>query len=137
VTPIHVMVGLVSDAAGRFLLSCRGPDQHMAGSWEFPGGKRNAGESRRAALKRELAEELGIDVETAEPLMDLVHDYGDRRVRLDVWVVRGYTGLPQAREGQPLRWVALADLPNAGLLEADRPIVEALAATTGRPSTSL
>jgi 8-oxo-dGTP diphosphatase len=120
------MVGLVSDAAGRFLLSCRGPHQHMAGSWEFPGGKRKVGESRWAALCRELAEELGIDVETAEPLIDLVHDYGDRRVRLDVWVVRSYAGMPQAREGQPLRWVALADLLNAGLLEADRPIVAAL-----------
>jgi 8-oxo-dGTP diphosphatase len=108
----------------------------MAGSWEFPGGKRNAGESRWAALRRELAEELGIDVEAAEPLIDLVHDYGDRRIRLDVWVVRGYAGQPEAREGQPLRWVALADLANAGLLEADRPIVEALAVTTGH-STAL
>jgi 8-oxo-dGTP diphosphatase len=129
------MVGLVTDAAGRFLLSRRRPEQHMPGAWEFPGGKRKAGESRWAALRRELAEELGIEVKAAVPLLDLVHDYADRRVRLDVWVVQGYAGLPEAREGQPLRWVALADLPNAGLLEADRPIIDALAAA--HPSASL
>jgi len=120
------MVGLVRDAAGRLLISQRAAGRHMAGAWEFPGGKRMPGETPRIALERELAEELGIAVEAAEPLIELLHDYPDRRVRLDVWVVHRYTGEPQPLEGQPLRWAALEELPSASLLEADRPILDAL-----------
>ena len=125
---VHVLVGLVTDFCGRFLLSRRQAAQHMAGAWEFPGGKKRTGETRFEALRRELAEELGIGVEGAEPLLELVHDYPDRRVKLDVWLVHEYRGEPTAQEGQPLRWVDLDDLGDAGLLEADRPIVEALRA---------
>jgi 8-oxo-dGTP diphosphatase len=124
--PVHVMVGLISDQAGRILISRRGAAQHMAGAWEFPGGKKEPGEARLTALRRELAEELGIAVTAAEPLLELFHDYADRRVRLDVWTVHAYTGEPHSREGQPLRWVAVDDLIDAGLLDADRPIVAAL-----------
>ena len=98
----------------------------MAGFWEFPGGKRRAGESRLEALTRELDEELGIAVLEAEPFVDLVHDYADRRVRLDVWLVRAFRGEISAREGQTCRWAGVEALADIGLLEADRPIVEAL-----------
>jgi 8-oxo-dGTP diphosphatase len=124
--PVHVMVALIRDAAGRFLINQRGAGQHMAGAWEFPGGKKRLEETPWAALRREAAEELGIAIEVAEPLVELLHDYPDRRVRLDVWIVRAYAGEPQPREGQPLRWVTLDELPQVGLLEADRPIVVAL-----------
>jgi 8-oxo-dGTP diphosphatase len=122
------MVGLVSDPAGRFLISRRQTAQHMAGAWEFPGGKKETGEGRLEALRRELDEELGIAVSAAEPLLELQHAYPDRCVRLDVWLVHAYSGEPEPREGQPLRWVALEDLAEAGLLVADRPIVAALRA---------
>ena len=98
----------------------------MEGAWEFPGGKKRSDETCLAALEREVAEELGITVVSAEPFIEVSHAYPDRRVRLDVWIVRDYTGEPEPREGQPLRWVAVEALVDVGLLEADRPIVAAL-----------
>ena len=89
---IDVVVGIVEDSVGRILVNQRRPGTHLAGLWEFPGGKRNAGEGRQAALARELHEELGIEVVTAEPLLTLRHDYPDRRVHLDVWSVLEYAG---------------------------------------------
>ena len=123
---VHVMVAIIRDAAGRFLISQRSPGAHMAGAWEFPGGKKGADETPLAALERELAEELGIAIVSAEPFIEISHAYADRRVWLDVWVVRDYTGKPAPREGQPLRWVGVEELLDVGLLEADRPIVTAL-----------
>lgn len=120
------MVGLLRNAAGHYLINRRQAGTHMAGLWEFPGGKRKAGESRWDALSRELAEELGIVVAKAEPLLEILHDYGDFSVRLDAWIVDGYDGEPFAREGQELRWVAIGELAGAGLLPADLPIIDAL-----------
>jgi 8-oxo-dGTP diphosphatase len=123
---LRVSVGLLTDAAGRYLVNRRRPETHMAGAWEFPGGKRRPGESADEALKRELSEELGIAVLAAEPLLVIAHDYGDRRVELDVFHVRAYSGTASSREGQVLRWVELAEMDRIGLLAADRPIVERL-----------
>ena len=98
----------------------------MAGLWEFPGGKLQAGETPFAALCRELDEELGIEVLAAEPWLELVHDYPDKKVLLDVWRVLDYRGEVGAREGQALDWVAAARLTALPLLPADLPIVAAL-----------
>ena len=98
----------------------------MAGFWEFPGGKRDAGERREDALARELHEELGIRIVEAEPFMQLEHSYPELHVLLDIWRVSTYVGTPKALEGQQLRWVAIADLGDSMLLPADRPIVERL-----------
>jgi 8-oxo-dGTP diphosphatase len=122
------MVAIIRDAEGRFLIGQRPPGAHMEGAWEFPGGKKGPNETRLAALARELAEELGIVVVSAEPLIEISHAYPDRHVRLDVWVVAAYTGEPEPREGQPLRWVTVEELADTGLLPADRPIVAALRA---------
>ena len=96
----------------------------MAGAWEFPGGKREPGETRLAALRRELSEELGVDVIRAEPLLELEHAYVDRRVRLDVWWISEYANEPVPIESQALRWVNGAELGDAPMLPADGPIVE-------------
>jgi 8-oxo-dGTP diphosphatase len=125
---IAVVAGILRDAGGRVLIARRGPGQHGAGFWEFPGGKRAAGETAAAALGRELAEELGISVEAAEPFLALEHDYPDRRVALEFFLVTRFDGEPVAREGQPLRWVPLPELAAAGLLPADEPVVAALVA---------
>jgi 8-oxo-dGTP diphosphatase len=98
----------------------------MAGFWEFPGGKRAASEERYDALRRELREELGIEVLAAEPFSELVHDYPDKRVRLDVWRIVRYRGEPQSREGQELSWLDPTQLACVGMLPADAPIVAAL-----------
>jgi 8-oxo-dGTP diphosphatase len=124
--PLHVLVGLIRDARGRWLVNQRRPGTDLAGFWEFPGGKRHADESPLDALRRELGEELGIDVLAAEPWLELVHDYPEKTVRLDVWRVLDYRGEVDAREGQALDWVAAARLAALPLLPADLPIVEAL-----------
>lgn len=123
---VDVVVGLIGDSSGRWLVNCRPPGTPLAGAWEFPGGKRQPGEAALAALERELNEELGIDVLEAEPVLLLEHDYPDKRVRLDVWLVRRYRGEVAAREGQPLKWVTVAECRGLALLEADWPIVERL-----------
>jgi 8-oxo-dGTP diphosphatase len=123
---LHVLVGLIEDEHGRILINERRPGTHMAGFWEFPGGKLAAGETPRQALDRELAEELGIAVLDAEPFMQHRHDYPEKRVLLDVWRVLAFTGWPLGLEAQALAWVHPRDLMAFGLLPADRPIVDVL-----------
>jgi 8-oxo-dGTP diphosphatase len=123
---IHVVAGTITDAEGRVLIAQRQRGRHMAGRWEFPGGKLAAGEDPYAGLKRELAEELGIAVRAARPFIRLRHTYPDRRVLLDVWQVTDYDGKPEAVESQALAWARPDDLPKHDLLEADRAIVTAL-----------
>jgi 8-oxo-dGTP diphosphatase len=124
---VHVLVGLLTDGGGRWLVNQRRAGTHLAGRWEFPGGKSEPGEAPIAALRRELAEELGIDVLDAHPWFELLHDYPDKSVRLDIWCVRRYRGEVAAREGQLLKWVTLTELTSLPLLDADWPIVERLA----------
>lgn len=114
------------DAAGRVLIAQRPSGKHLAGGWEFPGGKLEPGEERAAGLARELQEELGITIGAPRPLMRVQHAYPSRVVLLDMWVVKRYVGEPQGLDGQALRWCAQDDLPEADLLPADKPIVAAL-----------
>ncbi len=125
---IHVVAGALFNSEGRVLIAQRPAGKHMAGGWEFPGGKLNAGEDRLAGLKRELLEELGITILEAAPVICYEHSYSDRRVRLDLWSVTRFEGLPQSLEGQALRWVKIEQLESAGLLDADRPMIPALLA---------
>ena len=123
---ITVAAGVLEAEDGRVLIARRADSKHAGGFWEFPGGKVAAGETARAALDRELAEELGIEVVEAAPLIGYRHSYPERDVVLRVFRVLRYTGEPEGREGQPLRWVATEKLLESGLLPADEPIVEAL-----------
>lgn len=124
--PVHVVAGVLNDAAGRVLLAQRPAGKHLAGSWEFPGGKLETDESRLAGLKRELHEELGVVLEAAHPLVRLVHAYPERDIDLDVWLVTSYRGELRALDGQRLFWCERAALTHADLLPADRPVVTAL-----------
>lgn len=123
---IHVIAGALFDADGRVLIAQRPRGRHMAGRWEFPGGKLGYGEDPLAGLVRELAEELGVAVRQARPLIRLRHAYPDRRVLLDVWNVTDYEGEPEGLDAQALDWVKPDELPDFDLLEADRAIVTAL-----------
>ncbi|MDQ1304172.1 MAG: 8-oxo-dGTP diphosphatase, partial [Pseudomonadota bacterium] len=104
---ILVAAGVLRDASGRVLIAQRPDGKHAAGFWEFPGGKIQAGESPLQALCRELAEEIGIVVSAATPLMTFRHSYPERVVELQVFEVSHYSGEPRGLEGQPLRWVAV------------------------------
>ena len=123
---LHVVAGALFDAAGNVLIAQRPPGKHMAGGWEFPGGKVASSESVLAALKRELREELAIEVKLAQRLIAYTHHYPDRSVLLDLWHVIKYEGTPSSAEGQPIKWVSVGNLEAEGLLDADRPMIEPL-----------
>jgi 8-oxo-dGTP diphosphatase len=123
---IHVAAAAVFDVRGRVLIAKRPAHVHQGGLWEFPGGKLEQGESPRLALERELLEETGIRIGAARRLIQVRHAYPDKSVLLDVWRVDDYAGVPEGREGQPLEWVALDDLPQYSFPAANIPIVQAL-----------
>ncbi len=123
---ILVVAGALCDTRGRVLIAQRAPDKHMAGRWEFPGGKVGVHETEDAALIRELREELGVQAREPQFCLRLTHAYPDRTVHLSCWIVRDFVGEPQGLEGQQLKWVPCAALADEDILEADRPFIEAL-----------
>ncbi|WP_446808461.1 Nudix family hydrolase [Methylomonas sp. 2BW1-5-20] len=123
--PLHVAVGVIRDGDGRILITQRAKHAHQGGLWEFPGGKLEAGEPVQQALARELAEEVGIQVQTATPLIKINHDYGDRHVLLDVWNVTAFTGQARGCEGQEMRWVKVEQLREFSFPVANVPIIAA------------
>ena len=124
--PLHVAVGVIQDSLGRVLVARRSAQQHQGGLWEFPGGKVEKGESVLDALHRELYEELGIEVNLAYPFTLIDYRYTDRHVLLDVWRVKRFTGVPMARESQPLEWRNVSELDQDEFPAANRQIIQAL-----------
>ncbi len=108
------------------LIAERTGDHAFAGFWEFPGGKLADGEESIAALKRELCEELGIEILEQNFFMSIEHDYPDRSVRIDFYLVGAWRNEPEGRDGQSLKWVDPAELSEDILLPADGPVIEAL-----------
>ncbi len=125
---LEVVVGILTDPAGRVLVNQRPAGKSRAGAWEFPGGKCEPGEVPRDALVRELREELGIEVRTAGRCIVLTHAYpgSERPVRLDCWRITYWSNTPAGLDGQALRWCEPGELGDLALLEADRPLVTAL-----------
>ena len=105
--PVDVAVGVLIDREGRFLLTSRPEGKVYAGWWEFPGGKLERGESVEAALRRELHEELGITIGSAEPWNVTLMDYAHARVRLHFCKVREWVGEFEMKEGQAMAWQRL------------------------------
>ena len=114
------------DAQRRVLIAERPAGKHMAGWWEFPGGKVGEGESDGQALVRELREELGIESRALAEIMTLSHEYPDRIVDLVLWRAEITRGEPQPLDAQQLKWVECRNLGNERLLPADAPFIEAL-----------
>ena len=111
---------------GRVLVARRGGDQHLAETWEFPGGKVDEGEEPTLAALRELAEETGLTSERAEPLLVFVHDYPDRRLRFHAFVVHDAAGAVAPDGGRAFAWVAPSALHDVPMPEANRAILRAL-----------
>lgn len=124
--PIHVAVGVIIDHQDRVLISRRPDHLHQGGLWEFPGGKVDEGETTAQALHRELYEELGIEVTETEPLIQIEHDYDDKKVFLDVRTVIDFSGEAQGKENQGILWIEKAELDNFVFLPANKGIVKAI-----------
>jgi 8-oxo-dGTP diphosphatase len=123
---VHVVAGVLRDGGGRILLTQRPPGKHLAGLWEFPGGKCEADEAPLAALRRELREEIGVEIGTAEKLIAVPWRYADKSICLDVYTVHDYAGEPHGREGQLLQWADAQAIGEIDMPPADRPVVAAL-----------
>ncbi len=123
---LQVAVGILSDAEGRFLVALRSSSQDQGDLWEFPGGKVEAGESFYEALCRELKEEIGIEIHSADALTHLTHHYPSYSVELNAWKVRDYSGVPTGMEGQLLQWVRLEELQQLKLPGANEAILKKL-----------
>lgn len=127
---VEVVAAVLQRADGSFLLAQRPPGKVYEGSWEFPGGKVEAGESPMAALHRELHEELGIDVECAYPWIVREHDYAHASVRLRFYRVTRWSGDVHGRESQQFAWQRSDGVSVGPLLPANGPILDALALPT-------
>jgi 8-oxo-dGTP diphosphatase len=125
---VLVAAVVLVDADGRVLLAQRPEGKAMAGLWEFPGGKIDHGETPEAALIRELAEELGIDVAASclAPFTFASHTYPDFHLLMPLYLCRRWLGIPVAREGQRLAWVRPARLSEYPMPPADKPLVAML-----------
>jgi len=122
---LRVVAAALFDSQGRVLIAERPAGKHMAGWWEFPGGKVVDGETDEQALVRELREELGVEARPGTEIMTLTHEYPDRIVDLVLWRVSA-TGEPRGLDGQNLKWVDCDSLGAQQLLPADQPFIAAL-----------
>lgn len=125
-----VLVAAVAliDTDGRVLLAERPEGKHLAGMWEFPGGKVQTGETPEAALIRELDEELGISTHASclAPFTFASHAYATFHLLMPLYVCRKWQGIVTARESQRLKWVRPAQLADYPMPPADKPLVAML-----------
>jgi len=127
---IEVAAGLVFQG-GKLLITQRPEGGHLAGLWEFPGGKLEPGESFEVCLARELREELGIEVAVGEELEEITHDYPGKRVRLKFFRCGLASGTPQPLGCQALAWVSAGELRARNFPEADARLLARLERNPG------
>jgi 8-oxo-dGTP diphosphatase len=126
--PVEVAAALIQDEAGRYLITRRRAGAHLAGLWEFPGGKREAGETLEECLTRELTEELGADVIVGERVETLTWCYPERTVVISFFRCRLVSGGVEPRERQSCAWVEPARLSDYEFPPADRALLARLRA---------
>ena len=120
-----IVVAAVIEEDNRFLLTRRQPGVHLAGMWEFPGGKIDASETHAAALEREIQEELDAAVKVGELVFHTTHDYPDRTVTLFFYRCT-LVGAPRPLLGQEMRWVPRDELASLGFPPADEALITLL-----------
>ncbi len=122
----HIVLGIVYNVTGDKVFVARRPQgSHLGGKWEFPGGKVGSDETALQALKRELFEEVNIDVRDCSPLISFDYDYPDKPLRFSVWKVHGWTGQLQGKQGQQTQWVDIPSLNAADFPPANKGIIAA------------
>jgi len=130
-TPTIVVVAAVIENADRFLVTRRQPGVHLEGMWEFPGGKIDPGETHKAALRRELVEELGVAADVGECVHRTEHTYPDRTIELHFYRC-SLMAAPWPALGQEMRWVPREELRSLGFPPADAKLIEMLTSSDGR-----
>jgi mutator protein MutT len=125
---VEVAAALIRDETGRYLITRRVAGSHLAGLWEFPGGKREPGETLEACLRRELVEELGADFTVGEKVETVRWRYPDKTVVLHFYRCRLCGGQIEPREQQVCAWVEPAHLAEYDFPPADRALIERLRA---------
>lgn len=129
--PLNILVAAaVIEQDGQFLVTKRQAGVHLAGRWEFPGGKCEPGESLAVCLVRELREELNVEAEVGPEIFVISHDYPDRTVELH-FLTCTVLGVPEPQLGQEMRWVPRAELGTLQFLPADAPLIDRLQAGIG------
>lgn len=123
---IEVAAALIRDEAGRYLIARRPDSAHLGGLWEFPGGKREPGETLEACLRRELAEELGVEVAVGERLETLLWEYPEKTVLLHFYRCRLVGGRVEPRQVQAVAWVEPSRLGEYEFPPADRALLARL-----------
>ena len=129
---IHVAVAVIINADDAILISRRAADKHQGNKWEFPGGKVKDNENSQEALRREIKEELGIELQSAIHMTDIRHEYSDNdgtkttKVLLDVYEVREWIGEPKGLEGQPISWIKRSELSQYEFPDANYEILSLL-----------
>lgn len=127
---VHVAVGVITSTneynQTQYFLTKRLDNAHQGGKWEFPGGKVEKDETIAQALARELKEEVNIEVLSCQPLIIINHDYGDKKVRLEVFVVDNFIGDPSAQEGQEQSWFTLEEFKKLDFPKANEGIIAKL-----------
>ena len=123
--PIEVAAGLIFRRQ-RLLITQRHTGAHLGGLWEFPGGKREAGETFEQCLKRELREELGVEVSVGGLLESITHEYPEKSVHLKFFLCRLRAGEPQPLGCPAFKWVRQAELMNCDFPAADARLLEKL-----------
>jgi mutator protein MutT len=125
---VHAAIAVI-ERSGRYLVSHRRAGSHLAGLWEFPGGKRQSGETWQACLRREMREELSVEVACGRRLAPIRFAYSDRRVRLEVFRCRIVRGRPRALHAQAIRWVTPAQLARLRVPSANHALIQRLTRT--------
>jgi mutator protein MutT len=123
---VEVVAALIRDEQGRYLITQRRKDSHLAGLWEFPGGKREAGESLEEALRRELAEELSAGFGVGERVETVRWEYPERTIVIHFYRCRLESGTIEPREDQAMAWVAPERLSDFDFPPADRDLITRL-----------
>jgi len=124
---VHVAVGVIYQS-GQFFLTKRAEKAHQGGKWEFPGGKVEQDETIAEALFRELKEEVAIEILSCQPLTVIEHDYGDKKVCLDVFIIDNFVGEASAQEGQQEGWFTFSQLEELEFPAANKEIIKKLSA---------
>jgi 8-oxo-dGTP diphosphatase len=123
--PIRVAAGLIRQD-GRYLIARRKAGTHLGGLWEFPGGKIERGESPESCLRRELREEIGIEITEPVRFQVIPHDYPDKKIELHFFFCTIESGQAQALECDEIRWVTPQEMSGLEFPPADRSLIEAL-----------